>query len=46
MVSMGDWQIKKSPDGFGWQTKDGSLSCHFEQTIAITEKGAIVLTKP
>ena len=45
MVTVGDWHIKKSPDGFGYETRDGSLSCHFEATVAIEEKGAILLTK-
>ncbi|MDD5145823.1 MAG: type I methionyl aminopeptidase [Candidatus Pacebacteria bacterium] len=44
MVSVGDWHIKKSKDGFGWETKDGSLSCHFEHTVAITKDGSLVLT--
>jgi len=44
MVTVGDWRIKKSKDGFGYETKDGSLSCHFEHTIAVTEKGAKILT--
>lgn len=45
MVTMGDWKIKKSKDGYGYETKDGSLSCHFEHTIAITKEGPIVLTE-
>ena len=45
MVSMGDWRIKKGKDGFAWQTKDDSLSCHFEHTIAVTENGCQILTK-
>lgn len=45
MVTIGDWHIKKTKDGFGFKTKDNSLSCHFEATIAITKKGPIVLTK-
>ena len=44
MVTMGDGRIKKSKDGFGYETKDGSLSCHFEHTIAITKKGPLVIT--
>ena len=44
MVTMGDWHIKKSKDGFGYQTADGSLSCHFEHTIAVTNNGFKVLT--
>lgn len=45
MVTAGDWKLKKSADGYGFQTQDGSLSCHFEDTIAITAKGPQVLTK-
>ena len=45
MVTMGDWKLKKSKDGFGFETNDGSLSAHFEQTVAVTEKGGQVLTK-
>ena len=32
-------------DGYSVYTKDGSNSAHFEHTVAITEKGAEVLTK-
>ncbi|MDI6882973.1 MAG: type I methionyl aminopeptidase [Patescibacteria group bacterium] len=45
MVTMGDWHIKKSPDGFGYETKDGSLSCHFEHTVAVTKDGCQLLTE-
>jgi len=45
MVTMGTWKIKKSKDGFGYETKDGSLSCHFEHEVAVTEKGPIILTE-
>ncbi len=44
MVTVGDWHIKKSKDGFGYTTKDGSLSCHFEHTIAVTKNGEKILT--
>ena len=44
MVTMGDWKIKKTKDGFGYQTADGSLSAHFEHTIVVTEDGAKILT--
>ena len=46
MLTMGGWKIKKSADGFGYETADGSLACHFEHTIAVTKKGPLVLTKP
>ncbi len=45
MVVMGDCRIEKCKDGFGYKTKDNSLSAHFEHTIAITKNGPIVLTK-
>jgi len=45
MVSIGDWRLEKSPDGYGFQIKDGSLSAHFEHTILVTQKDAQVLTK-
>lgn len=44
MVTVGDWHIKKSKDGFGFVTKDGSLACHFEHTIASTQDGSTILT--
>jgi len=44
MVTVGDWKLKKSKDGYGFETEDGLLSCHFEQTIAITKYGAKILT--
>lgn len=44
MVTVGDWKLKRSKDGHGFETKDGSLSAHFEDTIAITSQGPEVLT--
>ena len=44
MVTMGDYRIEKTEDGHGYKTKDNSLSAHFEHTLAITKKGARVLT--
>ena len=45
MVAAGGWKLKNSPDGFGYATEDGSLACHFEATVAVSEKGPTVLTK-
>jgi methionyl aminopeptidase len=45
MLSMGDWRLKRSKDGYGYATKDGSISAHFEHTIAITKSGPEILTK-
>ena len=38
------YHIKKSKDGFSYETKDGSLSAHFEHTIAVTDVEPEVLT--
>jgi len=45
MVTVGDWRVEKTKDGFGYKTKDNSLSAHSEHTVAITKKGPLVLTK-
>lgn len=44
MITAGDWRIRKSKDGSGYQTRDNSLSAHFEHTIAVTKNGAKILT--
>ncbi len=44
MITMGDWHLKKSADGFGYETQDGSLSSHFEQMVAVSKQGTFVLT--
>jgi len=46
MINMGDGDIKILPDGWTVLTVDGSLSAHFEHTIAITEGGPVILTEP
>ncbi len=45
MVTQGHWKLRHMDDGHGFATEDGLLSCHFEDTIAITKKGPEVLTK-
>lgn len=45
MVSQGDWHVKILKDGWTVATADGSLSAHFEQTVAVTKEGYEVLTK-
>jgi len=44
MVTVGDWKIKKSKNGYGFETQDGSLSCHFEHTIVVIKNGCKILT--
>lgn len=46
MLTIGDWHIKTGTDGFALSTADGSLSAHFEHTIAITENDNIIITSP
>lgn len=45
MVTMGDYNLKRSSDGYGFATKDSSLAAHFEHTVAITQDGCRVLTQ-
>jgi methionyl aminopeptidase len=44
MVNVGGGAIKVSGDGYTIKTRDGTRSAHFEHTVAITEKGHIILT--
>ena len=44
MVNAGDWRTRVASDGWTVLTADGSLSAHFEHTIAITEAEPEVLT--
>ncbi len=44
MVTAGGWQTKVKDDGWTVITADGSLSAHFERTVAITEGEADILT--
>ena len=44
MLNIGGWEAVQLDDGWTVVTADGSLSAHFEDTIAITEMGTEVLT--
>ena len=44
MVNAGGFDVKVQPDGWTVLTKDGSLSAHFEHTIAITADGPKIMT--
>ena len=44
MVNMGKYDVKVMPDGWTVLTKDGSLSAHFEHTVAITSDGPQIMT--
>ena len=45
MINSGKEKVKIMPDGWTVLTTDGSLSAHFEHTIAITPDGPQILTK-
>lgn len=45
MVNGGSWEVNILNDGWTAVTKDGSLSAHFEHTVAITNYGHSILTK-
>jgi methionyl aminopeptidase len=44
MVNLGKEDVEILSDGWTVVTVDGSLSAHFEHTIAITENGPVILT--
>jgi methionyl aminopeptidase len=44
MVNVGDWRTRVLPDQWTVVTADGSLSAHFEHTIAVSDDGPEVLT--
>ncbi len=46
MVNAGSHEVKILGDGWTTVTKDGSLSAHFEHTIAITPDGPVIMTLP
>jgi methionyl aminopeptidase len=44
MVNIGGYETYTLDDGWGVMTQDGSLSAHFEHTIAVTDNGPEVFT--
>ena len=45
MVNLGRAAVKVLGDGWTAVTRDGSLSAHFEHTVAVTKDGPLVLTQ-
>ena len=45
MVNIGGPNVQVLKDGWTAVTEDGSLSAHFEHTVAVTQQGAVVLTQ-
>jgi methionyl aminopeptidase len=46
MVNLGGPDVAIEDDGWTAVTRDGSLSAHFEHSVAITEDGPFVLSRP
>ncbi len=44
MVLVGTAATKVQPDGWTVTSRDGSLTAHFEHSVAITENGPVILT--
>ncbi len=46
MVNAGSHDVKILEDGWTAVTVDGSLSAHFEHSVAVTKKGPVILSVP
>ena len=46
MINEGKAAVRVLPDGWTVKTVDGSLSAHFEHTLAVTSTGFRVMTAP
>ena len=44
MVNVGGEAVRELPDGWTVKTADGSLSAHYENSVALTQDGVINLT--
>ena len=45
MVNVGSFEVKELSDGWTVKTLDGSLSAHYENTVALTSEGVLILTE-
>lgn len=45
IVTAGGWKIELLDDGWTFQTKDGSDTSQFEETVVITEDGPLIVTQ-
>jgi len=44
MVNIGRYDVIEEPDGWTVKTADGTLSAHYENSVALTEEGPVILT--
>lgn len=45
MVNVGSFEVRELSDGWTVKTVDGSLSAHYENTVALTSEGVLILTE-
>lgn len=45
MIAAGDWNVKILSDNWTAVTKDGTLSAHYEHTVAVTRNGPEILSQ-
>ena len=45
MVNVGTFEVKELSDGWTVKTLDGQLSAHYENTVALTDHGVLILTE-
>jgi methionyl aminopeptidase len=45
MLNEGTYEVMTLKDNWTYVTADGKLSCHFEDTIAVTDDGPVILTR-
>jgi methionyl aminopeptidase len=45
MINLGSWECEVMENGWTAVTVDGLPSAHFEHTVAVTDKGPVILTK-
>ena len=45
MINIGTDAVKELPDGWTVKTADGKLSAHYENTVALTDNGLLILTE-
>jgi methionyl aminopeptidase len=44
MIAAGDWEVEILADGWTAVTRDRSLAAHYEETVAVTERGIEILS--
>jgi methionyl aminopeptidase len=46
MIAAGDWDVEILDDGWTAVTRDRGLAAHFEESVALTAEGPVILTRP